>query len=58
MQKSRKENGPLLRAPIIPPLNIRARATVNATVASMRCSTSVLEKCQIDPLWIGMLWVA
>ena len=38
--------------PQTPSLNIKARAMVNAPVANAKCLISVLEKCQIDPLWI------
>jgi hypothetical protein len=50
MQNKRKETGPRLSAPNIPPLNMRASAAVKATVARRRCWISVLEKCQIEPL--------
>ena len=43
------------RAPKIPPVDMKAKAIVNATVALVKCSTSVLEKCHIDPLCTGIL---
>tara|TARA_B100001115_G_C15526233_1_gene249746 strand:- start:263 stop:508 length:246 start_codon:yes stop_codon:yes gene_type:complete len=39
----------------MPPSNIKAKAIVNAPVASIRCLNSVLEKCQMDPLCSGIV---
>ena len=42
-------------APSIPPTDMNARAKAKASVACARCSTSLLEKCHIEPLWTGIL---
>ena len=41
-------------APIIPPENMSPSAIAKAMVACVRCSISVFEKCQMEPVWTGI----